>query len=237
MTTAQNTEGAGAAAVNSPPVEPPLAPRKKWRWQWSLTTLLLFTAAIAAWVGWRQVSAQSQQLRREIETMQRLQRKLIVTDSQKYAVIELLENWYDEDRWDVHLPAGHKYLLKLATHGIHDQELPTAGEETSIPPGRHTLEVLTRELSDSQQWEIVVKVDERPALSITEPKDWKTTGSSDNVGYESQQELPVDKPLIIKRRRHTVRQPNGNSTTPQGPASGILLWIESSAIASKDKSP
>src|SRR5690606_13028559 len=75
------------------------SPARRIRWQWSVTTLLLLTAVVAAWVGWWQVRKQSVRLRSQIQAMQRLQRRLVIDDPQQFAIIEEHETWYDEDRW------------------------------------------------------------------------------------------------------------------------------------------
>jgi hypothetical protein len=190
-------------------------------------TLLLFTAAVAAWVGWWQVEQQSARLQMQIETMQKLQRKLIVHDPAQFAIIELHELWYDEDRWDVYLPPGRNYRLKLATREVDEKELPEPGGEAEISSGRHTVELLQKKLKDPDGFHLAIQVDGQTVLEAREQADWHPSrGSSDNVGYDQQKQLPVNQPLVIKRRRFMVQQSKTSASTPDGPTAGILIWIE-----------
>src|SRR5262245_58455792 len=110
--------------------------RRGWRWQWSLTTLLLLMAAIAAWMAWFGAGQKSARLLAEIATMEQLPRRFKVDDPSQFAVVEKTEMWYDDDRWEVYLPEGNAYVIKLVTRGIHGNDFPEASWQQAIPPGR-----------------------------------------------------------------------------------------------------
>jgi hypothetical protein len=188
------------------------------RWQWSLTTLLLLTAAIAAWTAWLQVRRESASLRREIALMEELARRLLVDDPSQFAVVEKSEMWYDQDRWEVFLPEGSAYVVNLATRDIGATGFAEAAWQKPIAPGRHHITWFADQSGDSATPKIVVDVDGERLIEALENTDWAAQSGNwwGSGSYDRVTQLPVGQPLQLQRRRFS---------TP-GQAAGVLLWIE-----------
>ncbi len=231
-------------SVEESPLIMKMPPRRsRWRWQWSLTTLLLLTAAIAAWTAWFQVRRESDKLRREIGSMEELSRRFKVDDPMQFAVVEKTEMWYDDDRWDVYLPEGSGYVLKLVTRDIYEKGYPEAGWEQPITPGRHEIMWIIEKASGSAPPRVVVSVDGRPVIEVTEDTQWVNQSSSwsGSGSYDRVKQFPVTQPLELQRRRFAKPQPGGSwSINSEEPALGALMWIEKtseSSVATPPESP
>jgi hypothetical protein len=202
-------------------------PRRR-RWQWSLTTLLLVTAAVAAWTAWYRATDEADHLQREIATMEALTRKLVVDDPGQYAVVKLLENWNDENRWRIHLPPGETYELNLATEQVDEKGFPEPDRQFALPPGEHQLELITTG-KKGKNWRVEILVDDKTVIEVDKAADWQSgNGWGETGGFSRSEQLPLTSPLVLKRRRFMRPQANGSWQTTPDPAPGILLWIESS---------
>jgi hypothetical protein len=194
------------------------------RWQWSLRTLLLLTAAIAGWTAYVQVGRQSEVLRQEIDRMEAVARKLVVNDPRQFAVVEQPQVWRNDDRWHVFLPPGGAYRLKLATREVDMANFPEAPWQHSLEPGRH--EIAFR--LDIESSRLAVDIDGEQVIEASEGGGWNASAWSGHGGYyERVQQMPVSEPLLLVRRRFNIPSVGGGSqSAPPGPVDGILLWIE-----------
>jgi hypothetical protein len=228
----------GSSLPDDQPVEQPLPtetssapamsqPRRR-RWQWSLATLLLLTAAVAAWTAWYRATDEGERLKREIASMEALTRKLVVDDPSQYAVVKLMENWNDENRWRIHLPPGETYRLNLATEQIDEKGFPEPDRQIDLPMGGHQIELITTG-KKGKNWRVEILVNDKLATNVDKAADWQSgQGWGETGGFSRSEQLPITSPLVLKRRRFMRPQPNGNWQTTPDPAPGILLWIESS---------
>jgi hypothetical protein len=227
-------EQPGTQPATSPTLETPAVPPavRRGKWQWSLTTLLLLTAAVAAWTAYYRANHEAAELRSEIESMQSLTRTLVVDDLAQYAVVRKLENWNDENRWEVYLPPGHTYHVKLATEQIDEKTFPEADEQLVLTPGRHRLELVSEGLKNENR-HIMILLDDKLVVKLTKAADWHTGGGWNQTGgFGQSEQRSVSERLVFMRRRFTRARPDGSWRTSTDPSPGILLWIESSAINS-----
>jgi hypothetical protein len=174
------------------------------------------------------VRRESARLQNDITAMQGLARKLLVNDPQQFAIVSKPENWYDDSRWDVHLPEGNQYVLKLVTREIGDTGFPMAAWQQPVSAGRHEVSLVVDKGNKDTPPRITMLVDGRPLIEATEDQEWASaTGSSGSGTVDRSQQSPVGKPLLLKRTRHMIRRPDGTSSLNMDEmASGILLWIE-----------
>src|SRR5687767_2789880 len=118
--------------------------RKSW-WQVRLRTLFLVMAAIAVWTAFFTNRQRIASLESRIAAMRPLTRELIVDDENAIAVVKMEELWYDENRWEIHLPSG-QYRLFLATRDIAEQGMaPAAKKSKLVSGGKHQLALEQRE--------------------------------------------------------------------------------------------
>lgn len=206
------------------PAIPPA--HRRARWQFGLRSLVLLTAAVAVWLTYALERRRIADLSTRIASLRALAHDLVVDDPGKIAVVKREELWYDENRWDIHLPAGCRYRLCLATRGIADQGFPTPAASAPISPGRHIVAV--DQVRDGDGWRITAACDGKSVLTIAEPKEWDPgTGASISSDYQVSQQIdPGESVVLFRRRFKGPRNPQGSSTLPQGPTSGVMLWIE-----------
>ena len=91
--------------------------------------------------------------------------------------------------------------------------------------GTHLVELL--QFGDTDCREIAVTLDEKLVIETTESKDWDHGyGSTGGGQFANCMQLPPDEPVVLFRRRFHYEVKPGQTTTPQGPTEGLLLWIE-----------
>jgi hypothetical protein len=213
-------------AIETPPH---VAGKARAGWlQFNLRVALLLMAAAGVWTGaitnWRAIAP----LQQRIDRVRPIVRELAIHDPSQGAVVKFDEEWYDENEWEVYLPAG-KYRLVLATEQVDEDGFAPVEFEAPLAAGRHRLEVAQTKTKDG--WEVVVFKDGQALLRAGKPKQWCEGHGSSGGGHFAQSE-PFDpaKPLVLFRRRFSRRVPLSGSSwtgkTPMGPTEGVQLWIE-----------
>jgi hypothetical protein len=192
-------------------------------WQFGLRTAFLITAAIAAWTAVFVNGRESERLRPRIEALRPLARELIVDDPDQFAVVKLDEMWYDENRWDVHLPAGD-YRLCIATRGIDQRGMTEPRSFAPIAAGRHRLSLDQIPEGDDQR--LIISCDGARLLDAAETKGWAGTGWTGGSEFATSAQKPADRPLVLFRRRYHVPRGDNMTAPPDGPSNGLLIWIE-----------
>ena len=138
--------------------------------------------------------------------------------------MKLDELWYDENIWDVHLPAG-SYRLCLATHGIDQEGLAPVLKSAPIAAGRRRIALDQTQEDDVRR--ITVAGDGSRLFEAVEPKEWDPGIGSTGGGHHTiGDQFPADQPVVLFRRRFHLSQANGQTSPPIGPTDGLLLWIE-----------
>jgi hypothetical protein len=201
----------------------PQPPTKRSTWQVGLRTLFLLITAVAVWTVYFANRGAIRHYEERIAAMRPLVRELTVADVTKFAVIKQEPYWYDENRWELHVPPGN-YRLCLATRDIDETGFPPVVQSTSLAPGRHVLAL--EQTKTEQGWRVAILDGDREILSHDEPQAWyPAVGSSGGGQFDSLAQQSASEPLVLFRRRFTQPQPGGRSTTPTGPADGVMLWI------------
>jgi hypothetical protein len=189
--------------------------------------VLLLTAAVAVWLTYALERSRSADLTARIASLSPLARELIVDDPNQIAVVKQEELWYDQNRWDIHLPAGRRYRLVLATRGIASEGFPPPVDSAPLPPGRHVVSV--DQVRAEGGWRVDVECDARRLMSVKEPEEWDpSTGSSGGGNHSTSRQFAPEAPVTLFHRRFMgPRDTQGRATTPTGPTAGVMLWIES----------
>ncbi len=200
-------------------------PRKHpFAMQWSLQTLFLLTAVVAVWAGYLSYRRQLPRLEAEIAAMRRMAAELTVEDPGQIAVVKLPETWYDQQRWEIHLPFG-AYEMHLATRQVGMEGLAPVLGEAPVSPGRHQVELQQVKVEDG--WNLSVLIDGATLIEASEEPQWQSNGSSEGGGqYADSTQLPPNEPVVLFRRRFQRADKNGQYATPKQPSEGLLLWIE-----------
>ncbi len=197
--------------------------------QWSLKTLFLLTAVVAVWVAYLHFCYKTPRLKRRIATMQGLACELVINDRQQIAAVRLPQMWSKGQRWDVYLPRG-RYVIRLATREVGEEQLAPVVEEKPILAGRHQIELIRSEEDGGRR--ITVLVDGQGVIDSEEDASWNPGRGSGGTGVSRTNGKDAAEPLILSRDRFYQPITEGTSQTPEGPANGILLWIEQIAPAS-----
>lgn len=209
-----------------PESEVPLE-RKRSFLQISLRTFLLLSAIVAVWVTHLSNVRENSILQKRIEASRPLLRELVIKDEQKIAVIKQEEYWYDENQWDVYLPAGN-YDLCLQTRQVGETRLPATAQRFQLAPGTHRIAL--DQQSDQGTWRTVVSVDGEKAIEVEEPMEWyASTGSTGGGHFSSGGESEADEAVILFRRRFNKATGANQFEVPAGPTDGVVLWIEPAA--------
>lgn len=192
-------------------------------------TLLLLTAAVGIWAWNFRMVQQTTQWEYEINVLRRAAGELAVDDPRQMAVIQRRPEWRGDLQWDVFLPPGREYSLYLATRDI-DQRGGFEGltpRQAKLPPGKHRIQLKYTEAADGK-WDIGILREGQPLLESTETPDWQTSTSFSwsqpvRIGETLQRAAPARLPL--RRLAFNIPDATGSSS-PRGPANGLLVWIE-----------
>jgi hypothetical protein len=201
-----------------------------------LPTVFLLVAAIAVWLTYVVNRRHNTRLQARIAVLRPLARELVVDDDTRIAIVKLEEMWYDENRWEVYLPAG-QYRLCVATREIDQRGLAPVVKSAPLGAGRHSISI--EQQSSGTDWRVVATWDAAGKLTVDEPKEWDAgLGATTSVEFSQSTQVAPDQPVVLFRRIFSRTTGPGQSSTPSGPAEGILLWIEpvprSDVRASKD---
>lgn len=207
----------------------PAKAAKRRRWQWNLKTLLLLMAVIATWTAYVRTTHLNQRLRGEVDDLRELAGELVVTDPNQFAIVNTPEQWFGDNRWEVYLPPGAQYVLKLGERELDSAGLPGVTQSVRLSPGRRQVQLEQVQRDDHS--EVNVEVDGRVVITAREPRDapkYRALGA-----YTRSQQFPTSKPLILVSSRLFGRAARPlppparrGSTEPQGPSNGMTLWIE-----------
>ncbi|MDX2036748.1 MAG: hypothetical protein SFX72_08855 [Isosphaeraceae bacterium] len=189
-----------------------------------MSTLLLLVSAVSVWTAFFTSYRRNREYTSRIAISRELSRELEVIDPTRPAVVKLLEEWYDENRWDVHLPEQSR--LHLATEGVSAGGLAVPSASAILEPGRRRVE-LRIEGNESER-EMSVLVDGREAIRSRLPDTWNhASGSSGGSQVGSSRQFDRDAPLVLFRRRLHVTNGDRSTTPADGEkAAGAMLWIE-----------
>ena len=204
---------------------PEIVPRRRNRFlQWNIATLLLLMAVVGVWTGYFRMKSETARMDAELDSLRQLARELVVNDPNQYAIVERHEEWYGDHVWDVHIPDGSLYLLKLATREIDPKNFPETEHFVELAAGQHVIS-LEKTLSGKDMSARAI-VDGELAVGVSESGDWSPEdGFSWGGSFHRSTQAPCDKPLELIRIR--FHKPGVRGTgMPDEPYNGVLLWIE-----------
>lgn len=209
--------------------------RRNFRPRWNLLTLLLLTLVVATWSTFFKTRYENLRLRGAIQAMQAELRILRIQYSDRAAIMQLPETWYDETKWELAIPSeeavasgGATYKLCLATRDIGEpiEQYPPASEFI-LPPGRHQLELKT--VREGGEWRIIALLDDQPVIENTEPANWNPGHGGTRLGTSLEQSFQPSnssESVELYREVFSVANPNGGFGRPNQPSSGVLMWLE-----------
>ena len=205
------------------PSSPPPAVRPiKGRWQVGLRTLFLLIFAVAAWLGVVRNREKTRDMESRLDGLRLLARELEVDDPGRIAVVQKLEKWMDEDRWEVYLPPG-SYRICMATRQVGSSGFPPVMKSVAIPPGRHRLALDQR--TEKTSWKAVLSCDGTERLTIEEQKDFSGDGSSSSGEFSISEQFPANERVVLARTQF-ANSSSGMTIKPGAASDGLMVWIE-----------
>jgi hypothetical protein len=210
--------------TSRPPLEPDKATPPRSRWQFSLRMILLLMAAVGVWTAEISNRYTIAHLEKRIAATRPLARELIIKDKDKIAIVKLDEEWYDANEWRVYLPAG-EYNLCMATQEIPAKDFPPEKMQIPLASGEFELSLLQRK--DAEGYHVQILLNGQSVITAREPLTWQPGGGSSGGGQfsSSEQFVPTEPVVLFRRRFHQPVGPNSNAA-PDGPCTGLMLWIE-----------
>lgn len=191
--------------------------------QVSLVTLLLLIAAVAVWLASFRVQAETDRLLKQLPGLRTLARELVVKDPTVFTAVGKNPEWYGEQIAEVWVPNDRE--LCWALDAIELSGVAPVEARVALPAGRHKIEIRDAPAANELGFEVLV--DNTVVLRSTRPKDWHAqTGSSGGILVHSLRQFEEDPPWELFRRRFMVFDGTKNRVPPQGPAPGVLVWVE-----------
>ena len=197
----------------------------------SLSTALFGMAAASVWLAYIATWIEFNRLTAQVVPLREAARGLRLSKPDRLSAYRILNRNDEYAMWHLEVPPQPPYELRLATRGIGPDGTAEHFKSTPLSPGTHTLEIrhsgsmgganataiLDRYASRFRNvTEAVVKVDETfdwyPQAGFTADRD---TGVAEDH--------PPEQPLVLHRVR--FHEP-GTAEPPDGPANGVLLWIQ-----------
>ncbi len=227
-------------------------PRPRWRWQFSLFTLLLVAVVacvIAAYLGTarrlQEANATVGRQKTELKTLEtqiaKLEAelgKLTIQDPSKVHILALpsKEDWHWQ--WRVYLPPGKKWKItealgeKVPRQGFDMTGVPHSSSNGALGKGEFTAEVwLARDVNGALRLNrqfagsgVASGISEEDAKKLLAPG----STSSHAAGMIATAVLEPAGPIELHRLHEygSVRQPDGRTVSSQEPNFGMLLFFE-----------
>lgn len=220
------------------------APRSRAA-RFSLLNLLALTALVA--VGTAVVSAylHHREIKQQRDDLLSLSSQLQVEAADELASAEMPRVAADFRSWNVHVPLGQSYELRLGTGEFSENGIPPIVDGVSLSAGRHRV-TLCSEDSSNEEYRYVVYVDGELAIDKTMGRDWVPGGWSSATGINwPSSKLPKPEPLHLTGRSYTPRHEfgNGNGRYFNGRGDGDVtrkgyrLWIDAAGRTYQQDSP
>ena len=205
-------------------------PPQKNYWQWSTLTLLLLVAVSAAWFQYFRLRFDNENMRAAIQVMRGESKALVVMYTDRAAVVSAPLGWADEKKWNLALPTaeavangGTTYKLCLATSGLQMVSRPSEVTESSLPNGRHDVELRTVETKSG--FDVRVLLDDQQVIKVSQPYVWRSDrgGVGNGVAYR-QSYQPEDATASIEL--YSMYYLEDPSKPKQSQYKGIQLWLQ-----------
>jgi hypothetical protein len=212
---------------------------RRWRFQFSLSTLLLFTVIVAIAVASVVMYRRMKRAEEEFEKVRDMAGYLKVEDENLFYAIalECHEPW--TWRWRVHLPAGYKYSWNVATRDIPRTGIPRhEGRVENGTPRKKEIDAtvvlyLRRDPDGILRLNLQSHcADESPGgitMSVSD-ETWgqfmkSQVSETERVGANKAESRKLDQPIVFLRYRIGEKQPDGLWSTSQNAVPGIMVWL------------
>ena len=202
--------------------------------QFSMWNLLALTALIAMGMALGLAYQKNHAMSLERDGLLSLSSRLQVDSTDELASSELPKVASDFHSWNVHVPDGKEYELRLGIGDLSENGIPPIASAVKITAGRHRITLYTGH-SPREEWHYVAYLDGKPVIDETLGSDWMPEGWSTASGRNWPRDLAIPTaPLQLSSESYEPRYDFGGGTgsyfNGQGDSfvtrKGYRLWID-----------
>ncbi|TWU40108.1 hypothetical protein Q31b_34520 [Novipirellula aureliae] len=210
----------------------PSKPRRAKGMKFSLRHLLVLTALIAIGTAVGLAYRKNDSLHQQRDELLSLSGQLLIADEDELASTAMPRVAYEYTSWQVNVPSGQDYELRLGMGNMFDRQIPPIVGSVRIPPGRHRVTLYSGDNPD-QDFRYLVYIDGEQAIEKTMGRDWIPGGWSVASGltWPRGAKFSPD-PLQLSAKNYTPRYDFGSRYyfNPQSDSyvtqKGYRLWID-----------
>jgi hypothetical protein len=201
------------------------SPARKWRWSFSLLTLLLATGMILAVISHVRTSLELEKYRQKSDAVE-------VADPRRIYVRRMNNTNQVLWRWRIFLPEGYHFYLHAATRGVSGKEPPPAEHSRMFDAHGEVIVDVMADLATGNPYQrtyvVTIMTDFAKGGSVT-TRAAKVDLPAGNYLLNFEEELAAGRtlsfgpsdPVILLRATRAPPDPPANS--------GFILWIKRAA--------
>lgn len=200
--------------------------------KFSILNLMTFTALIAMGTAVGLAYQLNRSMVQQRDALQSLSSRLQVNNDAELASSELPRVADDFYSWNVHVPSGQDYEVRLGMGAVFENGIPPIASRVRIPAGRHRVTLHTAD-SPSEEFRYVVYVDGQQAIEKAMGSDWIPGGWSSSSGLSWPRDPTLTPaPLHLFARSYTPKRNFGKRHYFNGQSDGYVtrkgyrLWID-----------
>lgn len=217
--------------------------RRSVRPRFSLLNLLTLTALIAIGTACGTAYRKNRSMVQQRDELLSLSSRLQVDGMDELALSKMPRVANDFQSWNVHVPTGQDFELRLGMGGVSQKGIPPIVGSMQIPAGRHRVTLHTGD-SPRDEFRYVVYVDGKQAIEKTMGSDWMPGGwsSARSISWPREPRLtPAPLQLYARSYKPNLDFGKGNHFRAQSDnyvtRKGYRLWIDLSDRSYQPASP
>jgi hypothetical protein len=188
----------------------------------------------------------NQELNEKTQLIDKLQAELghlVITDPKKLHAVAIPTYEALTWRWRLHVPTEGKYRIRLATHEIPENGIPTSPYAVDLKGGEYEFTAAIRK-GGNDDWAMNMVFAEqlpsggRSSLRHTSPmtpedSKWAAEGSGSSTGQAGlfgTASVNRGETMELLRIRAMKKARGGSSSTVPEPSDGVIIWIEEEQV-------
>jgi hypothetical protein len=199
--------------------------------KFSISSLLTITTVIAFGIAIGVAYRQKQSMVQQRDELRSLSSRLQVVNEDQLTSAEMPRVADDFHSWNVHVPDGQAYELRLGIGEVSEYGIPPVAGSVPISAGQHRVTLYTGD-SRGEEFQYVVYLDGEQVIEKSMGSEWMPNGwsSSSGMSWPREPVLPPV-PLHLTARSYTPQRDFGNDYF-NGQSDnwvsrlGFRLWID-----------
>ncbi len=206
--------------------------RRSVKLRFSLWNLLTLTSLIAFGTAVGLAYRTNQSMVQQRDDLLSLSSRVQIANADELALSEIPSVANGFHSWNVHVPNGPAYELRLGMGAVSKNDIPPIVSSVPIPAGRHRVTLYSGD-SLSEEFRYIVYVDGQQAIDEKMGSDWMPEGWSSSSGLSWPQQLDLSPaPLQLIARSYKPKLEFGKRQYFNGQSDeyvtrqGYRLWID-----------